>query len=80
MKISQVVSMRIRECLRDKEVSLYRLEINSGLSKGTITSLIYCRYKSVNLSTLITITRTLGYSLSEFFDSPLFNDENLEED
>jgi len=78
MKVSQAVATRIREILAEKNMTQYRLEINSGLSKGTLTSLMYARYNGVNLTTLITVIRTLGVSVEEFFKSDLFNEDNLE--
>lgn len=78
MKVSQAVATRIREVLAEKNMTQYRLEMNSGLSKGTLTSLMYARYKGVNLTTLITIIRTLGISIDDFFKSPLFDEENLD--
>lgn len=78
MKVSEAVATRIRQVLDDKKMTQYRLEMNSGLSKGTITSLMYSRYKGVNLTTLIVIIRTLGISIDEFFNSPLFSEKNLE--
>ena len=78
MKVSQAVATRIREILAEKNMTQYRLEMNSGLSKGTLTSLMYARYKGVNLTTLITVIRTLGITIYEFFKSPLFDEENLD--
>ncbi len=78
MKISMAVATRIREILAEKNMTQYRLEINSGLSKGTLTSLMYARYKGVNLTTLITVIRTLGITVDEFFKSSLFDEENLD--
>ena len=78
MKVSKAVSTRIREILNEKNMSQYRLEQNSGLSKGTFTSLMYARYNGVNLTTLIIVIRTLGISIDEFFNSPIFNEENLD--
>ena len=79
MKVSQAVAMRIREILAEKKMSQYKLEKLSGLSKGTMTSLMYARYRGVNLTTLIVIIRTLGISIDEFFKSSLFSEENLED-
>lgn len=78
MKVSQAVATRIREILAEKNMTQYRLEMNSGLSKGTLTSLMYARYKGVNLTTLITVIRTLGISIDDIFKSPLFDEENLD--
>lgn len=79
MKISQAVAQRIREITYNKNMTLYRLEKETGFSHGTFTSLMSARYKSINLSTLITIIRTLGISVAEFFESPLFEQENLDD-
>ena len=77
MKVSEAVATRIREILNEKNISQYKLQQNSGLSKGTFTSLMYARYNGVNLTTLIVVIRTLGISVEEFFKSPLFNESNL---
>lgn len=78
MTVSQAVTARIREILAKEEKSLYRLEMDSGLSKGTFNSLMYNRNKSVNLTTIIVITQTLGITLEQFFASPLFEQENID--
>ena len=39
---------------------------------------MYARYKGVNLTTLIIVIRTLGIFIDEFFNSPLFSEENLD--
>ena len=78
MKVSEAVATRIRQILEEKNMTQYRLEQNSGLNKGTLTSLMYARYKGVNLTTLITVIRTLGITIEDFFNSTLFNDDNLD--
>lgn len=76
MTISKSVSTRIRDILYKRNISIYKLTDISGLSKGTITSLLYNRYDSVNLKTLFIIMQSLNISVLEFFDCPLF--ENLD--
>lgn len=76
MTISKSVSTRIRDFLYKSNISIYKLSDITGLSKGTITSLLYNRYDSVNLKTLFIILQSLGISVLKFFDSPLF--ENLD--
>jgi len=78
MKVSKAVTERINEILTEKKMSWYKLEQNSGLSKGTIVCIQYSKYKGVNLTTLVTIIRTIGVSVEDFFKSPLFDDENLD--
>ena len=76
MTISKSVSTRIRDILYKREISIYKLRDITGLSKGTITSLLYNRYDGVNLKTLFIILQSLDISVLEFFDSPLFADLN----
>lgn len=78
MKVSQAVSQMIRQILAEKKMTQYRLKLNLGLSKGTLVSLMYARYKGVNLTTLIVVIWTLGVYVEEFFANPLFDEENLE--
>ena len=78
MKVSQAVALRINEILKEKQMSRYKLENLSGVPKGTIICLMSAKYKGVNLTTLILLIRAMGISVEEFFKSPLFDDENLE--
>ena len=50
----------IRQILAEKKMTQYRLELYLGLSKGILVSLMYARYKGVNLTTLIVVIRTIG--------------------
>lgn len=76
MRISESVSTRIRDILYKRNISIYKLRDITGLNKGTITSLLYNRYDSVNLKTLFVILQSLNITVLEFFDSPLFADLN----
>ena len=78
MTISKAVSARINEILINKNMTWYKLEHVTGLNKGTIIGIQYSRYKSINLTTLVIIIRALGISIDEFFNSPLFSEENLD--
>lgn len=75
MKVCSAVVKRLRELADSKNISLYKLQKDSGIPEGTFLSLIYGNRKGVNLLQLI---QTLGVSPKEFFDSHLFNEENLD--
>lgn len=78
MKVCSAVVKRLRELADSKNISLYKLQKDSGIPEGTFLSLIYGNRKGVNLTTLLQLIQTLGVSPKEFFDSPLFNEENLD--
>ena len=78
MKVCSAVVKRLRELADSKNISLYKLQKDSGIPEGTFLSLIYGNRKGVNLTTLLQLIQTLGVSPKEFFDSPLFNEETLD--
>ena len=78
MKVCSAVVKRLRELADSINISLYKLQKDSGIPEGTFLSLIYGNRKGVNLTTLLQLIQTLGVSPKEFFDSPLFNEENLD--
>lgn len=80
MKVCKAVVERIREVTNNKNISLYKLQKDTGIPEGTFLSLIYGNRKGVNLTTLLQLTQTLGISAKEFFDSPLFDEDNLDID
>ncbi len=78
MTVCGAVVKRLREITDSKNISLYKLQKDSGIPEGTFLSLIYGSRKGVNLTTLLQLIQTLDISAKEFFDSPLFDEENLD--
>ena len=77
MTLNQALSQRIRQILKEKNLTQYRLELNAGISHSTMNCFLNGRYKACNFKTLILIIRALGMSVSEFFDDKIFEDESL---
>ncbi len=78
MRLNEAVSKRLSELMSERNMTNYRLYVSSGVHKSTIGNLINCTYDSVNLRILHEICQGLEISISDFFNSPLFKEENLE--
>ncbi len=78
MKLNQAISRRLSELLSERGMTQYRLYILSGVPKSTISNIISCSYDSVKLRILHELCQGLNIGIPEFFDSPLFDEENLE--
>lgn len=76
--MNKAVSMRLCEFLNQNGMTQYQLYIKSGVPKSTIGNIINCAYDSVKLRVIHEICQGLGISINDFFNSPLFNEENLE--
>ena len=80
MNISQAVALRIKELLKEKQLTQYRLEHKACLSHDTVKSIMKGKAKGVNLKTLIAISDGFGMTVSEFLQSELFLYDNLNMD
>ena len=78
MKVNRAIAMRISKLLRERKMSQYRLEMKSGVLHGTLSGIMYEKSKNVGINNLILIAQGFGMSIKDFFDDPLFNNENLE--
>lgn len=78
MKLNEAVSRRLGELLQKQAMTQYQLSGSSGLPKSTISNIVHCQYDSMKLRIIHEMCQGLGIGISEFFDSPLFDEENLE--
>lgn len=78
MQLSEAVRKRIIKLARDKNITLHRLSLESGISYSTLNSFINGKSKSPKLVTILHICEGLEIELSEFFRDKVFKD--VEED
>ncbi len=78
MKLNEAVSIRLAELLDERNMTQYQLFTRSGVAKSTVNNIINRTYPSVSLRILHELVQGLDISLSEFFQSPLFDNDNLD--
>ncbi len=78
MTVNDAVARRITKLLQEKDMSQYRLELDSGIQHGSMQCMLNGRNKTVTLSTVIMLARGFNISLTEFLDDDLFRSEDLE--
>ena len=78
LQLNQAVSMRLTELLKERNMTQYQLYIKSGVPKSTLSNLISCSYDSVKLRIIHELCQGLGITIPEFFNSPLFDEVNLD--
>ena len=82
MTLNQAFAIRVREILKEKKITQYRIEQETGLYHSTLTYILNNsgKTKSCNFKSMALIIRALGYTMNDFFDHPIFNFDNLEID
>lgn len=75
--VNHALALRIEELLKEKGITRYRLALNSGVTHSTLKNIIHETVNDNLLSTTILIASGFNMTVSEFLDSPLFWEENL---
>ncbi len=87
MRVTEAIAIRLRQVVADRlffnalstgrNLSQYFLFKNGGVPRSTVCDVINNKKKRVSTETVYQICSTLGLSLSEFFNDPVF--DNLED-
>ena len=78
MQLNEAVSKRLTQLLEQNHMTPYQLYIKSGVPKSTIGNILNCAYPSMKLRIVHELCQGLGISITDFFNSPLFVEDNLE--
>lgn len=80
MLLSDAVILRIEQLCIEKNMSKYDISQKGGVPQTTLSSIKKKRSTSVKLHTLYAICCGFDISLQQFFDSPLFDKNTLDDD
>ena len=76
--VNTAVSLRIKELLKQKGISQYRLEINSDIPHSRMDFIVKNQIKTCTFKSVMQIAKGFGMTLAEFIDSPYFDYEKLD--
>ncbi len=80
MTLNEAFAIRVKELLNEKKITQYKLCQQTGLYPSTMNYILHAKTKASNFKSMALIIRALGISMTDFFDSPIFNFENLNVD
>ncbi len=78
MTLNEAFAKRVKELLIEKKITQYKLCQGTGLYPSTMNYIIHAKTKASNFKSMALIIRELGMPISEFFDSPVFDFDNLD--
>lgn len=78
MTLNEALAIRVKELMKDKKITQYKLCQQTGLYPSTMNYILHAKTKASNFKSIALIIRELGISITDFFDSPVFNFDNLE--
>ena len=78
MKLNEAISRRTKELLSERGMTQYQLYMKTGVPRSTLSNVMNCSYDSIRLRIIHEMCQGFGISITEFFESPLFDENNLE--
>lgn len=76
MDFSDLIALKIKELMKQQNITIYRLQDMSGVYASTIDQFLTRKTKTIRLENLLYICDALNISLSKFFADKRF--ENAE--
>ena len=74
MTIGEACKARILELCKERQITVNKLAIISGVTQSTLNNIVSARNHSVTLSTLKKLCDGLEISIGDFFASEVFKD------
>ena len=72
MDFSDLIALKIKEIMKEKDMTIYKLETLSGVYSSTIAQFLTRKTKTIRLENLLFLCEALGISLSDFFADKRF--------
>lgn len=80
MLLSTAIKNRIYELCKENNITINKLCTISGITQSTLANINSRPNTNITILTVMRICRGLNISIEDFFNSNLFNIENLEDD
>ena len=78
MTINEAFAKRANEIAKQKNISKYKISQETGLYPSTINYIFHAKAKASNFKSMALIIRALDLSINEFFESSVFDFDNLD--
>ena len=79
IRLREAVAKRLIELMEQRNLSLNGLARLAAVPPSTLKNIIYGKSKNPGVATLKLLCDGMGISITEFFDSPLFSELDIED-
>ena len=79
MDFSDLVALKIKELMEEKDITIYKLQTLSGVYSSTIAMFLTRKTRTIRLENLVFICDALNISLSDFFADKRFIDAEVKD-
>ena len=72
MEFTDLIAVKIKELMKEKNISIYKLESLTGVYTSTISQFLTRKTKTIRIENLLYLCEGLGITLSDFFADSRF--------
>ena len=80
MTINDAVAMRTLKLIKQRNITQYRLEQDSGILHGAMDRILLSKNRTVTLTTIYRLARGFNMTIQEYLDDDIFRRDDLELD
>ena len=80
MQFSKAVALRIRELMKERQLTQYALAKRSGISTSTLNTVLSGKLPGRIDTTMLNICRGLDIELADFYNSECLKRKNIADD
>lgn len=77
MQLNEAISKRIQQLCQERNMTQYQLSMKSGVPQSTLSTILKCTFPSMKMRIIYEVCEGFEISLYDFFNSSLFERENL---
>ena len=74
MTLAEAIKKRIWDLMKEKNFSQYDFYTKGGIAKSTASQVLNGTRERIAIKTVYEMISTIGVSLKEFFDDPIFDE------
>ena len=74
MEFTDLIALKVKELMKENEISIYKLESLTGIYTSTISQFLTRKTKTIRIENLLYICEAHGTNLSKFFSDSRFDE------
>lgn len=77
MYLSEAIKLRIKNLIKNKNLTGNQLALDAGIARSTINKFLRGQSKTIKIETITLICQALNISLKDFFNDSLFDNVDI---
>ena len=78
MTLIEAIAIKTKNLMQEKNISQQMLETKTNISHYSMNKILKCKYKDIDIVTMLKLCNAFGITINEFLNDDLFTMSNLQ--